>query len=787
MKKIIYLIAFLPRFLSAQEFDAGSPPPIFGIATPIVLELPQTRIFLEDYFSNVSQIDSFSWEYKNRAVLSENKKLLDIKTDYDFPILNEIKFWVQGTSYSILVKKSKKRNVTIQFDPGRNEYTTVQIKGDFNGWTAANSPMKLENGIWKIIMPLMPGRYQYQIVADSNAMLDPNNPEKIDNGSGGFNSLLRVGNISPSSVPKIATRLVKEDSVYINYSDPTNSPGVSFFVFWNNYSVPQRLTRNNDIAFKIPPAAQKVKRSYIRVYAANGISVANDILIPLEYGKVIVNPAELTRGDYQTMIMYFMMVDRFKNGNKSNDRPVVDARVLPQANYYGGDLNGIMDKLNDGYFDQIGINSLWISPITQNPWGAYQEYPEPKRWFSGYHGYWPISLSQVDKRFGDNELFLSLVKEAHTKSMNVVLDYVANHVHAEHPLWTMHPDWFTKLDLPDGRKNLRLWDEERLSTWFEPFMPSLDHSQPKVADAISDSALFWVKQFNIDGFRHDATKHIETEFWRLLTRKLKMQYEIPYQKDVYQIGETFGSRELIGSYIGSGLLDAQFDFNLYFDARSVFARDEASFEQLSASLHETFDYYGYHHLMGNITGNHDLARFISYAGGGLKWNENDKEVGWHREIKVDDPVGYKKLEMFEAFILTIPGIPIIYYGDEIGMPGANDPDNRRMMKFDSLNAYETGVKEKLSTLTNLRKENIALIYGDFLELSKTNDTYAYKRHYFNNEVYIYFNKSDEIKRFTQQVQNSKIPVAYNAKQMNLTDNKFELQVNPFSYAIVVFK
>ena len=96
---------------------------------------------------------------------------------------------------------------------------------------------------------------------------------------------------------------------------------------------------------------------------------------------------------------------------------------------------------------------------------------------------------------------------------------------------------------------------------------------------------------------------------------------------VYQIGETFGSRELIGSYLGSGLLNAQFDFNLFFDARNILAEDEGSFRDLSLSLHLSFDYYGYHHLMGNITGNHDLARFISYAGGALSLSEDDKAAG----------------------------------------------------------------------------------------------------------------------------------------------------------------
>ena len=140
-------------------------------------------------------------------------------------------------------------------------------------------------------------------------------------------------------------------------------------------------------------------------------------------------------------------------------------------------------------------------------------------------------------------------------------------------------------------------------------------------------------------------------------------------------------------------MDGQFDFNLYFDSRVVFAQDEVSFTQLHNSLMETFLYYGNHSLMGNITGNHDIPRFISYAGEGLSFGEDAKKAGWERNVKIRDAVGYNKLQMLTAFIMTIPGIPVIYYGDEIGMVGAGDPDNRRPMIFDGLNSYQQDVKK----------------------------------------------------------------------------------------------
>ncbi|MFN0276272.1 MAG: alpha-amylase family glycosyl hydrolase, partial [Chitinophagales bacterium] len=459
-------------------------------------------------------------------------------------------------------------------------------------------------------------------------------------------------------------------------------------------------------------------------------------------------------------------------------------------------------KIDEGYFQSLGVNSLWISPVFQNPYNAYQEYPPPHRWFSGYHGYWPISLSQVDTRFGNNLLFKNLIDDAHNNSMSVYLDYVANHIHEQHPLWGSNPEYFSNLILPDGRKNLRLWDEQRLTTWFEPYMPSFDHSQKNVAELCADSAMYWLKEFNLDGFRHDATKHIETEFWRILTQKIKTQLEIPQQRNIYQIGETFGSRELISSYLGSGMLNAQFDFNLYFDARSVFALDEISFERLSASLHETFYYYGWHHVMGNITGNHDMARFISYASGDLKFTENDKEAGWLRKIDVTNPVGYSKLKMLHAFNMTIPGIPIIYYGDEIGIPGANDPDNRRMMRFDSLSTNEQDVKNTVIELSKLRSEHMALLYGDFQELLVNDTIYAYKRSYFSDTVITIFNKSGT--SFQYQIplhtdvnaQNLSVHFDSVVSELQYTINpgtdpgtyhSMSVTVKPYSFEIITFK
>ncbi|MBL4905616.1 MAG: alpha-amylase, partial [Flavobacteriaceae bacterium] len=459
-------------------------------------------------------------------------------------------------------------------------------------------------------------------------------------------------------------------------------------------------------------------------------------LIPLEKGTIITNVSKLNRTDFHSQIMYFLLVDRFVDGNKKNTKKVNDPEILPKANYYGGDLQGVLDKIKDGYFTDLGINTVWLSPIAQNPEGAFGLWPEPRTKFSGYHGYWPTSSTKIDHRFGDEKVFKELIAEAHKKGLNVLLDYVANHVHQEHPLYKNHKDWATNLYLPDGTMNTEKWDEHRLTTWFDTFLPTLDFSKKEVVEKMTDSAVFWVTNYKLDGFRHDATKHIQLDFWRTLTKKVKLQVERP----IYQIGETYGSPDLIRSYVNTGMLDAQFDFNLYDASVQAFANPSYDFKNLANTLQKALDYYGSHHLMGNISGNQDRARFISYASGDVRFDEDAKKAGWTRTIGMSDTKAYNKLAMLQAFNLTTPGIPCIYYGDEYGSIGGNDPDNRKMMKFD-LNVHEQRLKKQITDLVNTRRNSMALQYGSTTIVRADKDVLIIKRQYFDEIATVIFNKS----------------------------------------------
>ena len=138
---------------------------------------------------------------------------------------------------------------------------------------------------------------------------------------------------------------------------------------------------------------------------------------------------------------------------------------------------------------------------------------------------------------------------------------------------------------------------------------------------------------------------------------------------------------------------------------------------------------------------------MALASGDLKFGEDSKAAGWQRNIGITDSTAYDKLFLMHTFNLTIPGIPVIFYGDEIGLTGANDPDCRRMMKFTGLNKREKKLLNEVSTLAHLRSENPVMIYGDFINLQTTINTWVFARKYFNKEAIVFINNSPELKKF----------------------------------------
>src|SRR4029077_12599630 len=148
--------------------------------------------------------------------------------------------------------------------------------------------------------------------------------------------------------------------------------------------------------------------------------------------------------EWSQAILYFVFVDRFYDGNPANNGAQV-AGVAPAANYQGGDYAGVTKKIQDGYFTDLGVNTLWLTVPMDNP--EVSGLGTDGKEYSAYHGYWPQNLDQTEERFGSLAELKSLVDAAHGKGLKVILDYAMNHVHASAPVYAQHPDWFWPQDL----------------------------------------------------------------------------------------------------------------------------------------------------------------------------------------------------------------------------------------------------------------------------------------------------------------------------------------------------
>lgn len=684
-------------------------------------------------FNGTSLLNSkdFSIERKNTIVHVSNieNSLLPM---YVFKVTTK------GKNYFVPLVSSSKRNFTFRLPDNNRKYKYVNVKGTFNAWTASNLELKYEGGEWIGTSLISPGIEQYVFVIDGVEKIDPTNKSKVSNGFGGLNSVIET------KEEKLVIEPYGVNDSQVIVSCKNYAEAVSLFCFDKDSIIfPELISdRNNFLAlFRVP---QKVGYNQFKIWAQTSKALSNDIWVPILDGRVITNPDVFSRvKDPRSMIIYNPMIDRFSNGNTSNDFKINSDSVNPKVDYFGGDLAGIQQKLNDGYFKKLGVNTLWISPVIENPINPWGQWLKPRTKFSGYHGYWPISLTKVDPRYGGEKDFNELINSVHQAKMRILVDYVAHHIHQDHELYTTNPEWFTSLYLEDGKLNMQLWDEQRLTTWFDTFLPTFNFFNTDAVSALTDSAMYWVNSFGIDGFRHDATKHIPNPFWRSLTYKIKKSQR--QRPNFFQIGETYGTPELISSYLGNGLLNSQFDFNMYDAAVAAFKAESGGCKHLTQTINSSLKWYGSNHMMGNITGNQDRPRFVSKADGSVKDNEDGKQAGWDNEIIVRDNNAYEKLQNLMAFNIILPGIPVIYYGDEIGMPGGNDPDNRRMMRFDT--ALTDQEKENLNTFTRLlriRNQSIALQVGSTKVSNPDDNTIIIRRKYFDIEelVFVFYNGNE---------------------------------------------
>ncbi|MBA3393745.1 MAG: hypothetical protein H0T89_13945 [Deltaproteobacteria bacterium] len=449
--------------------------------------------------------------------------------------------------------------------------------------------------------------------------------------------------------------------------------------------------------------------------------------------------------DWRDSIMYFVMIDRFANGDMANDAPI--SGVEGPGQYQGGDFKGLREKIDAGYFNDLGVNTLWLtSPIdnadNSNPGSDGHAY-------SGYHGYWPKDLDAAESKYGSEAELKAVVDAAHAKGIQVLIDYVMNHVHASSPVYAEHPDWFWPNDNGNGGNCVCgsgcNWDNDRIRCWFDPFLPDFNFQNADARRYSIENAMAWAKRLGVDGFRLDAVKHLETSW--LTDLRARIDPEVAWDQPFYMVGETFdGSRDLIKSYVNpSTMLDGQFDFPLRGQVLSNILRRDGTMGDLGGFLASNDSFYGAGSVMSTFLGNHDVPRTIHIAEDNPQFGSWDggKDRAWSNQPSL--PAGknpYERLTVAYTLLFTLPGIPMLYYGDEFGMPGAGDPDNRRFMQWSGYTANQTFLRDRLASLAKARTQHLALRRGTRTQLGVTNDVMIYKMTAPGDTVFVALNRGD---------------------------------------------
>ncbi|MCK5520187.1 hypothetical protein KAJ27_15130 [bacterium] len=756
-------------------------------------EIVISDLFYSEDYSSVKVMDHSQIELH----YDMEHGIITMKPNDTFSGYTSMIFQYKNQMYHVPVQVKKKIKHQFVLN-GYYDSDSIFVFGNFSNWRRDQHLMSYNSDTDRYTTDIYfdPGRYEYRFYVDGKDMLDPGNPDQTPNGLGDFNSLLIVKKTFKGDMPHITPwsyREIADGSLELefkiikrDYVADISKPDLLLMLDNQVISEKSYVLNQNDCLRLIISESQLRKNDiqYLRLVLSNTLITSNFLEIPILNGRPLpMNNEQILWND---AIIYSLMIDRFYNANQSNDKPVVHHGLAERANFQGGDLQGILKKIEEGYFNHLGVNTLWISPWLETSSKAFQETPQPHRWFSGYHGYWPVKARSIDPRFGNDEILKSLVTSAHKNDIKILMDFISNHVHEEHPYYKEHRKWFGKLELPDGRKNLRLWDEKRLTTWFDPYIPSFDYlASEEAIDTVVADALWWLEEYNLDGFRHDAVKHVPNKFWRALTKEIRKTNP---DKDVFQIGETFGDNDLIGSYVNNGQLSAQFNFNQYWPARDAFSQDSVDFKGLSDGIEKSIEVFGQLNHMANMMDSHDQPRFPAYLEKDLAWDENASEVGWNRKIRVNNPLTYKKIALYYSYLMTSPGIPVVYYGNEIGMTGAGDPDNRRPMRWgENVSDKESRLRTEISTLIGIRNRHSALRNGDFMSLYNDKTVLAYIRSDLNERLLVVVHRaskeSELILKLPKELSVKRVNSLYGDITPVLYNNNLYFMASPYSAAI----
>jgi glycosidase len=426
-----------------------------------------------------------------------------------------------------------------------------------------------------------------------------------------------------------------------------------------------------------------------------GKRVLSLVLIPfLLFYALPVGAVEKGERKWQDEAIYFLMVDRFNDGDSKNSK---DVDTTDPSAYNGGDFKGITERLD--YIKDMGFTAIMLTPVFDN---------EDK----GYHGYWIKDYYKTDEHFGTKDDFKTLVKEAHKRGMKVMTEFVVNHVGPNHP-WLNDPekkDWFHKkqaITTANGAKNIE-------NGWAGG-LPDLNQDNPQTRGYLLDAAKWWIKETGIDGYSLHMVNYVPKDFWSDFSKAVKSE-----KKDFYLVGEiSDNDSTAISDYKDTGI-DGFLDSRLNKHLRTAFRETDQSMGNLFSDYNRNKSLLENPEQMGNFMDNQNMARFTNEA-----------------VLKKHHPGTRWKMAL--SYLYTVPGIPIVYYGSEIAMTGGKEPDNRQLMGFKA----EKEVIDYITKLGELRQQLPSLTRGNFKLLYEKGGMAVFKRTYKNETVVVAINNTSK--------------------------------------------
>lgn len=474
----------------------------------------------------------------------------------------------------------------------------------------------------------------------------------------------------------------------------------------------------------IRPSRRDILKKLIKIL------ILTSILVGTLSGCVTENDKkEFSKDD----MIYFILTDRFYDGNTDNNYEVDKSDPKKR---HGGDLSGIIEKLP--YIKSLGATSIWITPVMKNE-------------KDGYHGYWIEDFYQVDPHLGSMDDMKELVEKSHELDIKVILDYVVNHTGYNSP-WLndeKYKDWFNE------NKSISNWsDQDDLENGWLAGLPDLNFSNPEVRRYFIENALWWIEETGIDGMRLDTVKHVPRDFWKEFVNSINEQYP-----EFFFLGEVWSENvRYFKAYSETGITGMT-NYPLYKGIITTF-REYGNTNNLKTSIREDSNFSN-PGMNGIFIDNHDNIRFPS--------------------IHKNNPVEYHKQAL--TFIMSYPAIPVIYYGNEIGMEGHDDPDNRRDMQWDKVDGNE--VLEYFKFLSNLRSDEI-IKKGTFKVLETDNFTFSYTLESENEFILFVINIFDRETDITLAYEgpNQILVDLIGNEEISVADNMIQLKLKPLDIKIL---